>query len=190
MTRGDGAGRPPLFWCFQGNEEHEQLAAHLGAGQTLHGMRSGHLIFRYAPQNVAALAARYVQEIVALQPEGAIRLGGNCQGGTVALEIARQLQARGREVAIVFLLDQGRFPASPAPVSLIFGDDSHLNPYLADEDPERIFAAAYGAGYSVDFLTAPHGAYFEAPAVETLARIVAGRLAAIEAAANVAEVPA
>lgn len=184
VTRGDGGERPPLFWCFQGNEEHERLAAELGRRQTLHGMRSGHLVFRYTPDNVAALASRYADEIVALQPEGSIRLGGNCQGGAIAHEIARQLAARGREVALLFLLDQGRFASIGAPVSLIFGADSHLNPYLAEPEPDRIFRAAYAAGYSVDFLPGGHGGYFASPSVEALAGIVSARLQVLDSEAR------
>ena len=187
FTRGDGRGRPPLFWCFQGSEEHERLSAQLGPGVALHGMRSGHLVFQYTPENVAALASRYVDEVLTLQPEGPVWIGGNCQGGIIAQEIVRQLMGQGRDVAMLFLLDPGRFPPMPAPVSLIFGATSELNPYLGAGAPDRVFDAAYPAGYRVDFLPGAHGIYFESPAVEALAGLIESRLPAAVPANAVAE---
>jgi len=187
FTRGAGPGRPPLFWCFQGDEEHERLAAALGPGVTVHGMRSGHLIFRYEPSTVGALAARYVQEIVVLQPIGPIRIGGNCQGGIIAQEIVARLVAAGREVEALFLLDPGRFPPAQAPVSLIFGVHSEQNPYLAGGAPERVFEQAYPAGYSVAFLPGAHGLYFESPALEALAAVIGARLRLLDGAVALTE---
>ena len=57
------------------------------------------------------MAAHYVTEIRALQPEGPYFLGGNCLGGTIAFEMAQQLQAQGQPVALLALLD-----ASPPPM--------------------------------------------------------------------------
>ena len=184
VTRGDGGQRPPLFWCCQGNDEHEQLSAGLGPGLTVHGMRSGHLVFRYEPSTVGALASRYVEEILELQPQGPIRLGGNCQGGTIAQEIAGRLIARGREVEVLFLLDPGRFRPSRAPISLIFGVGSEQNPYRGGAAPERVFEEAYPAGYSVDFLPGAHGLYFEAPGLDALAGVIGARLTLLDRTAT------
>ena len=178
VTRGEGGGRSPLFWCFQGAEEHERLAAALGPAQVVHGMRSGHLIFRYTPETIAALASLYVEEVLALQPEQPIFVGGNCQGGIIAQEMVRQLQSRGCGTARLFLIDPGRFPPAAAPVSLMFGSASDLNPYRGGgEAPEAEFEAAYPAGYSVDFLPGAHGLYFEPPGIHVLAKIISGVLA-------------
>jgi hypothetical protein len=65
-------------------------------------------------------------------------------------------------------MEQGRFPAYDAPVALIFGAASHLNPYISVEDPDRIFGAAYGTTYSVDIIPGSHGKYFESPSIEVL----------------------
>jgi thioesterase domain-containing protein len=43
--------------------------------------------------------------VLAAQPGGPVRLGGYCVGGIVALEVARQLKAAGREVEFVVLID-------------------------------------------------------------------------------------
>lgn len=173
----------PLFWCFQGNEEHEMLALHIGPERPLHGMRSGHLIFRYTDENVAYLASRYADEMLEMRPQGSFLLGGNCQGGTIAQSIATQLRTRGREVELLLLLDQGRFRPYGARVVLMFGANSSLNPYLALTDPDRIFKAAYPHGYEVEIVSGSHGNYFSLPNVEDLAATIATHLAGAPAQA-------
>jgi acyl-CoA synthetase (AMP-forming)/AMP-acid ligase II/acyl carrier protein len=51
------------------------------------------------------VARIYVPHVLAAQPAGPIRLGGYCVGGVVALEIARQLKAAGREIEFVVTVD-------------------------------------------------------------------------------------
>ena len=51
------------------------------------------------------MAAAYVTEITAVAAEGPYYLCGNCLGGTIAFEIAQQLQRHGREVALLALID-------------------------------------------------------------------------------------
>ncbi len=50
-------------------------------------------------------AALYIREMVAYQPEGPYYIGGYSHGGRVALEMALQLEARGKEVAFVGIID-------------------------------------------------------------------------------------
>jgi UDP-N-acetylmuramate--L-alanine ligase len=172
--------RAPIFWCCQGDHEHQRLAQEIGGRRPVHGMRSGHLVFSYTPDNVAALASLYADELIRLQPGGSFRLGGNCQGGTIAREVALQLRARGREVALLCLMEQGRFPAYDSRVALIFGAASDLNPYASTDDPEKIFRTAYGPHYSVDFIPGGHGEFFVSPSVERLAEVIETRLTAVD----------
>jgi malonyl CoA-acyl carrier protein transacylase/acyl carrier protein len=51
------------------------------------------------------MATQYVQEIQTVQPNGPYLLAGFCMGGTVALEMALQLQAQGQKVALLVLLE-------------------------------------------------------------------------------------
>ncbi|HKF25604.1 MAG TPA: thioesterase domain-containing protein, partial [Candidatus Acidoferrum sp.] len=51
------------------------------------------------------MAERYVFELKLQQPNGPYYLGGYCLGGTVALEMSRQLAERGDQVAMVALFD-------------------------------------------------------------------------------------
>ena len=55
--------------------------------------------------SVEAVAAYYVEELTAFQPEGAFVVGGSSVGATVALEIAQQLRAAGRTVDLLFAID-------------------------------------------------------------------------------------
>ncbi len=172
VTRNPDGRRAPLFWCFQGNKEHERLAAQLGPGQPLHGMRSGHMVFRYQAETVLALASRYADEMTALQPTGAFRMGGNCQGGVIARETALQLMARGREVAMLIMVEQGKFHPYPAPVALVFGADSHLKPMSGDAESDPMLDAAYPAGWSVQAIPGRHGTYFAPKHIEALAAAI------------------
>ena len=43
----------------------------------------------YTNRNVNALASHYVAEMLTLQADGPFLIGGNCQGATIALAIAR-----------------------------------------------------------------------------------------------------
>jgi thioesterase domain-containing protein/NRPS condensation-like uncharacterized protein len=52
-----------------------------------------------------SLAARFLRDILTVQPSGPYLLGGMCEGGVLALELALQLQAQGREVALLAQFD-------------------------------------------------------------------------------------
>jgi len=51
------------------------------------------------------MAAHYIKEIKAVLPEGPFLLGGASFGGSVAFEMARQLETEGHSVALVALFD-------------------------------------------------------------------------------------
>lgn len=56
-------------------------------------------------RRLEAMASAYVDELLALSPRGPYLFAGHCLGGTVALEMALQLEARGVPVARVVVLD-------------------------------------------------------------------------------------
>ncbi len=51
------------------------------------------------------MAAYYVSELIAFQPEGPYILGGPSLGSTVALEMAQQMEASGRKVDLLISID-------------------------------------------------------------------------------------
>ena len=62
------------------------------------------------PQTVEAIAANRLQAVRAARPHGPYALGGHCNGGLIALEMARQLRAEGERVEAVVMIDT-RAPA-------------------------------------------------------------------------------
>ena len=74
-------------------------------------------------KSIADLARTYVLAIRQIQAFGPYRIAGQEFGGVVALETARQLEAQGQEVEILFLLD----PSMLAQVDV----SDHLEPAVA-----------------------------------------------------------
>ena len=62
------------------------------------------------PATVEAIAANRLQAVRAARPHGPYALGGHCNGGLIALEMARQLRAEGERVEAVVMIDT-RAPA-------------------------------------------------------------------------------
>ena len=82
------------------------LAARLGEDQAVYGIQAQSLVGREpALLRLVDLAAYYVSDMRRVQPRGPYHLLGYSFGGTLALEIARQLQSEGEEVALLAMLD-------------------------------------------------------------------------------------
>lgn len=103
----DGVGRP-LFvwhgdfdgWGFYALRLADRLA-HPGPVYLLHpNFDSANHV-----DTIETMASRYVPELLALQPEGAFEVVGYCHGGLVAWEVAHQLEAAGRPVENLVMID-------------------------------------------------------------------------------------
>jgi phthiocerol/phenolphthiocerol synthesis type-I polyketide synthase E len=114
--------KPPLFCIHAAGGNvllYRDLARHLGPDQPVYGLQaqgldeSGPFLTR-----IEDMASLYLKEILAVQPEGPYFLGGYCMGGTVALEIARQIYALGQEVALLALWETYNW-ANMAPISTL-----------------------------------------------------------------------
>ena len=82
------------------------LAQHLDPDRPFYGLQSVGLNGNDEPYSrVEEMAARYIDEIRAVQPHGPYLLGGLSFGGLVAFEMARQLEAQGENVSLLALLD-------------------------------------------------------------------------------------
>ncbi|XEC30223.1 amino acid adenylation domain-containing protein [Streptomyces fradiae] len=110
-----GGTRAPLFcvhpaagvsWVYSG------LLRHLDQDRPVHGLQARGLRGATAPSSVSEIAADYVAQIRAVQPEGPYHLLGWSFGAVVAQAMAVALQADGQEVALLALLDG--LPADPA----------------------------------------------------------------------------
>ena len=170
--------KPALFWCFQGHYELAQLAGHLGPEQPVHGMRSGHLMIdHHDPSARWPIVEHYVREIQEVQPKGPLRLGGNCQAALIMHETAERLQAAGRQVELLILMEQSLVRPFDGRVALLFGRNSHLNPFnQPDADPHAAFGPAFPQGYVVGVIDGAHGQFFDSPNIETFAVTLAGLL--------------
>jgi len=108
MIQGQGSRRP--FFCIHavgGNVlEYHDLARSLGPDQPFYGLQAKGLDGKEEPHtNIRDMAAHYIKEMREVQPEGPYLIGGRSSGGTIAYEMACQLQAAGEEVALLALLD-------------------------------------------------------------------------------------
>jgi aspartate racemase len=106
---GTGSYKPPLFCIHvlgRGLEFYRPLLNYLDRSQSVLGLSTQIMDEKLAPPNrVEELAAYYIKEMQTFQPHGPYFLLGVSFGGTVAFEMARQLDAKGQKVALLGLLD-------------------------------------------------------------------------------------
>lgn len=101
--------RPPLFFVpgLGGHAfELRALAKKLGEGQPVYVMHPQGLDPNQVPlTRIEEMAAAFIRHMKAVQPLGPYRLAGYSFGGSVAFEMARQLEAGCELAALVALLD-------------------------------------------------------------------------------------
>jgi thioesterase domain-containing protein len=104
-------GTLPPFFCAGSMREFLDLSRALGPEQPFFQLDivavQQQRFFADQPlyASVPDLATRFRQDILSIQPTGRYFLGGMCDGGILALEIALQLQAQGHEVALLAQFD-------------------------------------------------------------------------------------
>lgn len=94
------------------------LAIHLDAEQPVYGLQAKGLDGIDKPlDKLEDIAANYVNEIIRHNPNGPYALAGYSFGGTIAFEMAKQLQAMGKKVKMLALFDsyaqQTKYAYSP-----------------------------------------------------------------------------
>jgi len=106
------------------------LARHLGDRQPFYGIQAVGLNGEAEPfERFEPMAARYIQSMKALQPEGPYRLGGWSLGGVIAFEMARQIESEGETVSLLALMDST--PPIPENAPPEFESDYNLLSNLA-----------------------------------------------------------
>ena len=104
------SGDKPIFFCVHDvNGEvlnFRSLAQRIGENQPFYGIQSVGLDgSELPPTRLEDMAARYLQEIREIQPEGPYYIGGYSLGGTIAYEMAQQLRAAGESIGLLVFLD-------------------------------------------------------------------------------------
>lgn len=85
----------------------------LGQDQPLYAIHANGIDGRRpAIDNLDDMVRAYVEDIHGARPIGPLRVGGMCQGSVAAIEIARALRDRGRQVGPVILADPGVYPSA------------------------------------------------------------------------------
>ncbi len=104
FLHGDPTGG--AFYCFQ-------MARSLGAERPFYVLEPYRFDDLPVPPTMETMASAYIQVLRTVQAEGPYLLGGWCDGGLMAYEIAQQLHAQGQEVDLLVLMD----PAVVSPFS-------------------------------------------------------------------------
>ncbi|MFL6213181.1 MAG: amino acid adenylation domain-containing protein [Blastocatellia bacterium] len=103
-----GNGRLPFFYLhgdFNGGGLYcRSLARHLGDEQPFYALQPHGLEGQPAPSSIEAMAEYHLRSLREVQPSGPYLLGGHCNGGLIAFEMARRLEASGERVALLALV--------------------------------------------------------------------------------------
>ena len=103
QTKGN---RFPIFWVGQDTGEVGGGWTRLGPDQPCYGLRLPGWNGEAQPcETFEEIAERMIAEIQTVQPEQPIAVGGYSFGAPVALEIAQQLKAIGRQTVMLFFID-------------------------------------------------------------------------------------
>ncbi|MCF0175608.1 MAG: AMP-binding protein [Bacteroidales bacterium] len=108
-TEGRRKPRTPLFFAHSantGSEAYRMLAEELDPDISFYSFENHNLNYRDIPViSVEKIAKLYIYFMKSVQPVGPYRLGGWSYGGSVAFEMALQLEAAGEVIEDLTLLD-------------------------------------------------------------------------------------
>ncbi|HEU4828476.1 MAG TPA: thioesterase domain-containing protein, partial [Gemmatimonadales bacterium] len=134
----DGELPVPYFFMhgdFGGSGFYVQtIARHLEPGQAMYALRP----YRPdGPESIEEMAAANAELIRSIQPHGPYMLGGNCNGGAVAYEVARLLRSAGEEVSLLTLVNTAHRNAHLEPVRKVADAIARVRKF--DRDWRRAF---------------------------------------------------
>ena len=98
------------FFCVHGAGGNvlnfRDMSTAMGRSQPFYALQARGVDGVLAPhETIEEMASSYLAEVYGVQPTGPYVFGGYSGGGLVAFEMAQQVQAAGKEVALVLLLD-------------------------------------------------------------------------------------
>ena len=135
MTIREGGSRPAMIWVHPPGGIvlcYEALARHLGEDRPVYALRGRGAHGEGEPhETVEAMAADYVAEVLAVQPEGPFHFGGWSAGGVIALEMANQLIRQQEMIGTLALLDTNV-------------------PFLEEDEPQDLAALGPAWEYGLD----------------------------------------
>lgn len=107
-----GGGKNPLFFIPGGGGGESEFMVYarmmrqLGHDFPVYGFRIWGLDGKTKPHcSTSAMAKAFIQELRSVQPTGPYSLAGECLGGILTYEIARQLNAHGEKIAFLGMMD-------------------------------------------------------------------------------------
>ena len=84
----------------------KSVSTYLDADQPVFGLQAlGINHETNIPLSIEQMAAKYIEDMLQVQPEGKYAIAGYSLGGFIAFEIAKQLQEMGKEVAFLGIID-------------------------------------------------------------------------------------
>src|SRR5580692_10365561 len=102
----------PSFYCVHaisgaGAADFIDLAIEIGQGVRFFAIQAPTTLMKNADYSdlLKSIASHYADAIATFQPNGQIHIGGWSAGAVVALETARQLKTKGREVSTLVAID-------------------------------------------------------------------------------------
>jgi amino acid adenylation domain-containing protein len=117
FLHGDWTGG--AFYCFT-------LAQTAGSDQPFYVLGTYKFADLQTLPTVEKMAAAYIEELRSIQPEGPYQIGGFCNGGLLAYEIATQLSEAGQQVDLLALIT----PSESGSTNKLSGIISHLGQLL------------------------------------------------------------
>jgi len=107
-VQGGDDGRPFFFLhgdVVGGGFYSQKLARQLGKEQPFYVLQPHGIDADQVPPSIEEMATSHVEALRSRQPEGPYVLGGYCNGGLVAFEMALQLQNQGQRVELLALIN-------------------------------------------------------------------------------------
>ncbi len=113
LSQSKGNKASPLYLVHGAGGDvllYQKLVKRLAESRSVMGLQSQGVDAATDPlETISDMATCYMKEILAEQPSGPYRIAGYCLGGTIAFELARQLNAAGHQVEMLALLDTYNF---------------------------------------------------------------------------------